>query len=75
VQVLELRNTIASRAQTEMSKEQRDYMLRQQLRAIQDELGEQTPEKAEVAAKKGLEAIKEDVARAWFGAGQGSASR
>ncbi len=31
-----------------MSKEQRDYLLRQQLRAIQEELGEKTPESAEV---------------------------
>ena len=38
--VLELRNQIASKAQAEISKEQRDYWLRQQLRAIQDELGE-----------------------------------
>ncbi len=48
VQVLELRHQIASRAQSEMGKEQRDYMLRQQLRAIQEELGEKNPEKAEV---------------------------
>jgi ATP-dependent Lon protease len=48
VQVLELRQKIASRAQTEMGKEQRDYMLRQQMRAIQEELGEKSPEKAEV---------------------------
>jgi ATP-dependent Lon protease len=48
VQVLELRHKITSQAQTEMSKEQRDYMLRQQLRAIQEELGEKSPEKAEV---------------------------
>src|SRR5262249_30783714 len=48
VQVLELRHHIASQAQSEMSKEQREYMLRQQMRAIQDELGEKTPEKAEV---------------------------
>jgi ATP-dependent Lon protease len=47
--VLELRNQIAAKAQQEMSKEQRDYWLRQQLRAIQDELGETTPEKAEVS--------------------------
>jgi ATP-dependent Lon protease len=46
--VLELRNQIASKAQAEISKEQRDYWLRQQLRAIQDELGESQPEKAEV---------------------------
>lgn len=48
VQVLELRNQIATKAQTEMTREQRDYLLRQQMRAIQDELGEKTPEKAEV---------------------------
>jgi ATP-dependent Lon protease len=49
VQVLELRQKITSQAQTEMSKEQRDYLLRQQLRAIQQELGEQNPEQAESA--------------------------
>lgn len=48
LQVLELRNKIASEARTEMSKEQRDYMLRQQMRAIQQELGEKNPEQAEV---------------------------
>ncbi len=48
VQVLELRQQINTQAQSEMSKQQRDYMLRQQMRAIQDELGEQNPEKAEV---------------------------
>jgi ATP-dependent Lon protease len=48
VQVLELRQKINTQAQTEMSKEQREYMLRQQMRAIQEELGEKTPEKAEV---------------------------
>jgi ATP-dependent Lon protease len=48
VQVLELRRQIATQAQAEMSKEQRQYMLRQQMRAIQEELGERNPEKAEV---------------------------
>lgn len=48
LQVLELRHHIATQAQTEMSKEQRDYVLRQQLRAIQEELGETDPEKSEV---------------------------
>jgi len=47
--VLEMRNQIASKAQAEISKEQRDYWLRQQLRAIQEELGETQPEKAEVS--------------------------
>jgi ATP-dependent Lon protease len=31
-----------------MGKEQRDYLLRQQLKAIQQELGESNPEQAEV---------------------------
>src|SRR5579871_187386 len=47
VHVLALRNKIVSEAETEISKEQREYMLRQQLRAIQQELGEQGPEQAE----------------------------
>ena len=43
VQVLELRSKIASEAQHEMSKEQREYLLRRQLKAIQQELGETDP--------------------------------
>lgn len=39
LQILEIRGKIASKAQDEMSKEQRDYFLRQQMRAIQQELG------------------------------------
>ena len=49
VQVLELRRKIAGQAQSEMGREQREYLLRQQLRAIQQELGEQNPEQAEMA--------------------------
>ena len=49
VQIQELRQKIASEAQTEMSREQREYFLRQQLKAIQTELGETSPEEAEVA--------------------------
>jgi len=48
VQVLELRQKIASEARNEMSREQRDYFLRQQLRAIQEELGEKSPEQADI---------------------------
>jgi ATP-dependent Lon protease len=47
LQVLELRQKIASTARDEMGKEQREYLLRQQLRAIQQELGEKDAEKAE----------------------------
>ncbi len=49
VQVLELRHQIASQAETEMSRQQREYLLRQQLQAIQKELGETEPGEAEVA--------------------------
>ena len=48
LQVLELRQKIASTARDEMSKEQREYLLRQQLRAIQQELGDKDADKAEV---------------------------
>jgi ATP-dependent Lon protease len=48
LQVLEIRQKIASTARDEMSKEQREYHLRQQLRAIQQELGEKDADKAEI---------------------------
>jgi ATP-dependent Lon protease len=48
LQVLELRQKIRSQAESEMTKQQREYVLRNQMRAIQEELGEQSPEKAEV---------------------------
>ena len=50
VQVLELRNKITTEARSEMNKEQRDYLLRQQMRAIQQELGEKGGEQAEARA-------------------------
>ena len=40
VEIIGLRSKIATEAQSEMNKAQRDYFLRQQLRAIQKELGE-----------------------------------
>ncbi|HEX8147629.1 MAG TPA: endopeptidase La [Pyrinomonadaceae bacterium] len=40
IDIMELRTKIAAEAQGEMSKAQRDYFLRQQLKAIQKELGE-----------------------------------
>ena len=66
VQVLELRNKITSEAQSEMSKQQREYMLRQQLRAIQQELGEKEPAQAEVdLLREQIEklALPEEVAK------------
>jgi ATP-dependent Lon protease len=48
VQIVELRQKIASQAQSEISREQREYHLRQQMKAIQQELGEGSGEQAEV---------------------------
>lgn len=48
VDIMQLRTKIATEAQGEMDKAQRDYILRQQMKAIQKELGDdQTGEKAE----------------------------
>jgi ATP-dependent Lon protease len=50
VEIIRLRSKIANEAQTEMDKAQRDYVLRQQMKAIQKELGEdETGELAEAA--------------------------
>jgi ATP-dependent Lon protease len=48
IQVLEVRKSISGKVEAEMTKQQRDFMLRKQMDAIQQELGEKSPEKAEV---------------------------
>jgi ATP-dependent Lon protease len=48
LEVSELGSKIQSQVASEMEKTQREYFLRQQLKAIQDELGESDPEQAEV---------------------------
>jgi ATP-dependent Lon protease len=53
LQVLELRSEIANQAQSEMGKEQREYLLRQQMKAIQQELGGGNPEAAEIEQLRG----------------------
>jgi ATP-dependent Lon protease len=47
VEVLEIRSKIANQAQEELGKAQRDYILREQMKQIQKELGEGEPEQAE----------------------------
>jgi ATP-dependent Lon protease len=50
LEIMQLRSKIATEAQSEMDKSQRDYILRQQMKQIQKELGEdETGEKAEAA--------------------------
>jgi ATP-dependent Lon protease len=64
VEIMEIRTKIASEAQNEMDKSQRDYVLRQQMKAIQKELGDEDGEQAEAAQlRERLEAadLPEDV--------------
>jgi ATP-dependent Lon protease len=49
LEVLELGTKIQSQVQSEMEKGQREYFLRQQLKAIQEELGEGDEQQAEIA--------------------------
>jgi ATP-dependent Lon protease len=47
VEVLEIRSKISNQAQEELGKAQRDYILREQMKQIQKELGDTEPEQAE----------------------------
>ncbi len=47
VEVLEIRSKIANETQEQLGKAQRDYILREQMKQIQKELGETEPEQAE----------------------------
>lgn len=56
MQMLEIRNQIQSKVKTDLDKQQREYFLQQQIRAIQEELGQDTPEREiEVLRDRGLE--------------------
>ena len=76
IELLELGHKIQSQVQTELNKNQREYYLRQQLKAIQKELGEGDPRSSEIeeiekkieAAKMSQEARK--VRRQGIGAAQ-----
>ena len=60
LEVFELGSKIQSQVQSEMEKGQREYFLRQQLKAIQQELGEDDPEQAEIAElRERLDALGE----------------
>ena len=52
MQILQLRDKIASDAQAKIGKNQREYILREQLKAIQQELGEGDGEESETAHLK-----------------------
>lgn len=58
VQILQLRDKIASDAREKIGKSQREYILREQLKAIQDELGESNGEES------GIDMLKKKIAEA-----------
>ncbi len=67
LEVVELGHKIQSDIQREMEKNQREFYLRQQLRAIQEELGETDPQQAEtneVRKKLDEAGLPEDVRKA-----------
>src|SRR5207244_13269661 len=53
LEVFELGSRIQSQVQSEMEKGQREFFLRQQLKAIQDELGEGDAKQAEINELRG----------------------
>ena len=74
LEVFELGSKIQSQVESEMEKTQRDYFLRQQLKAIQDELGEGDPDQVELEdvrqrideanlPEEALKAAKRELAR------------
>jgi ATP-dependent Lon protease len=64
IEVLELKGQIQSKAEKEMTDAQREYMLRQQLKAIQSELGEGEGEAAEIRKRVTDAQLPESVAAA-----------
>jgi ATP-dependent Lon protease len=67
LEVFELGTRIQTQVQSEIEKGQREFFLRQQLKAIQDELGEGDPERAEVEELRerlNAKGLPEDVRQA-----------
>jgi ATP-dependent Lon protease len=67
LEVFELGTKIQSQVQSELEKGQREYFLRQQMKAIQEELGEGDPEQAELRElREQVEAaeLPEDIRKA-----------
>jgi ATP-dependent Lon protease len=68
LEVVELGSKIQSQVQSEMESSQREYFLRQQLKAIQEELGEGDPEQTELKELRERAAevqLPEDVRKAF----------
>ena len=54
LQVLEMKNKIRSKVQTDLDKQQREYYLNQQMKAIQEELGTGSQKKSMILESKVL---------------------
>lgn len=52
IQVLQLKNEIASKVHSDIDQQQRDYYLRQQMKVLQDELGQDGPDQEINALRK-----------------------
>src|SRR5689334_4871749 len=62
LEVVQLGSKIQSQVESEIDKGQREYFLRQQLKAIQEELGEEDEQQAEINELR--ERIEEEIGRA-----------
>jgi ATP-dependent Lon protease len=60
LEIMQIRSKIANEAQSEMDKSQRDYVLRQQMKAIQKELGE---DETGAAASRARLSCNSDISR------------
>ena len=60
LQLLELKDKIESKVRTDIEKQQRDYFLNQQLKTIQEELGQNNPQDEEIK-----ELIKRSKSKKW----------
>lgn len=62
IRMLEVRGKIHSEIEKEMNKTEREFLLKQELKAIQKELGEEDPEKA--AEEKEISHIEKEIKKA-----------
>ncbi len=62
IRMLEVRGKIHSEVEKEMTKSEREFMLKQELKAIQKELGEEDEEK--VAEEKEIKHLKKEIKKA-----------
>ena len=57
IKIISLEREIQQKAQEQMDENQRNYMLREQMRAIANELGEEDPQEESEAMREKIEAL------------------